>query len=71
MICEYQDCENPAEATIFDPRVGQGEPLCVVCIFHKEMIQSSPVQALAVEAHVHRTVWLTEPSFPGRIGAIQ
>lgn len=65
MICEYKDCENPAVASIFTPLRGEDDPVCVVCSFHKELIEGSPIQALAVEAHVHRTVWLSQSSYPG------
>ena len=70
MGCEYQGCENLAEKTIWSEESGPESPVCVVCTFHAEMIQSAPIQSLAIESHVHRTVWLATPSFPGNIGSI-
>ena len=69
MICEYKDCENPAEATIFT-NGNEDDPICVVCSLHKDMIEGSPIASLAVEAHLHRTVWLAQPSYPGKAGSI-
>lgn len=70
MICEYKNCENPAAATIWTPERGEDDPVCVVCSFHKELIEGSPIQALAIEAHVHRTVWLHQPAYPGNATSI-
>lgn len=70
MVCEYKGCENQAVKTIWNEESGPENPLCVVCTFHGDMIQSAPIQALAIEAHVHRTVWLHQPSYPGNAGSI-
>lgn len=70
MGCEYQGCENQAEKTIWTNDEGPESPVCVVCTFHADMIQNAPVQSLAIEAHVHRTVWLTQGSFPGDHGVV-
>lgn len=70
MICEYKGCENQAEKTIWNEETGPENPICAVCAFHGDMIQSAPAPALAIEAHVHRTVWLHETAYPGKRGSI-
>lgn len=70
MNCEYKDCPNQAESTIWTEDTGPDDPVCVVCSYHADQIRNAPIQALAIQSHMHRTVWLASPSFPGNPGSV-